>query len=65
MLSTNKVVLQKIPSVTVIICAKYQLQHMYVIDLIILSVAKNTKHTKLYLATQHCTRLQRVKERIA
>ena len=57
--------MQKIPSVTGIICAKSQkLQHMYVIGLILLS----TKHHKthfLYPATYYCTRLQGVKERTA
>ena len=42
-----------------------KLQHMYVIGLILLSVLRTTKHTRLYSTTHYCTRLQGVKERIA
>ena len=42
-----------------------KLQHMYVIGSILLSVLKTTKDTRLYPATQKCTRLQVMKERIA
>ena len=45
-------------------CQVSKLQHMYV-KVLILSVLKTTKHTWLYPATHYCTRLQRVKERIA
>ena len=66
MLSANKVVLAED---TICdrdyMCQVSKLQHMYVIGLILLSVLKTTKHTRLYPATHYCTRLQWVKERIA
>ena len=46
-------------------CQVSKLQHMYVVGLILISVPKTTKHTRLYPATHYCTRLQGVKERIA
>ena len=42
-----------------------ELQHMYVIGLILLSVLKTKKHTWLYPATHYCTSLKGVKKRIA
>ena len=42
-----------------------KLQHIYVVGLILISVPKTTKHTRLYPATHYCNRLQGVKERIA
>ena len=42
-----------------------KLKHMYVIGLILLSVLKTTKNTRIYPAKRYCTRLQGVKERIA
>ena len=47
------------------VCQVSKLQHMHVIGLILLSVLKTTKHTRLHSTTHYCTRLQRVKERIA
>ena len=57
--------MQRIPSVVGIVCQVSKLQHMYVIGLILLSVLKTTKHTRLYPATHDCTRPQWVKEKIA
>ena len=66
MLSTNKVVhAEDTFCYRDYVCQVSQLQHMYVIGLILLSVLKNTKHTRLYPAAHYCNRLQRVKERIA
>ena len=45
-------------------CQVSKLQHIFVIGLILLSVVKTTKHTRLYPATNYCTTLQGVKERI-
>ena len=41
-----------------------KLQHMYIIGLILLSVLKTKRHGGLFPATNYCTRLQGVKERI-
>ena len=66
MLSTNKVAHAGDSfSYRVYMCQVTKLPHMYVIALIILSVIKTTKHTRLYPATHHCTRLKGVKERMA
>ena len=66
MLSTNKVAHAGDSfSYRVYMCQVSKLPHMYVIGLIILSVIKTTKHTRLYPATHHCTRLKGVKERMA
>ena len=46
-------------------CQVSKLQHMYVIGLILLSVLKTTKHTRLYPATHYSISLQGVKERRA
>ena len=45
-------------------CQVSKLQDMYVIGLILLSVLKITKHTRLYAATHYSTRLQGLKEKI-
>ena len=45
-------------------CQVSKLQHIFVIGLILLSVVKTTKHTRVYPATNYCTTLQGVKERI-
>ena len=42
-----------------------KLQHMYIIGLILLPVLKTAKHIRQKPATHYCSRLQRVKERIA
>ena len=66
MLLTNKVVhAEDTFSYRDYMCHVSKLQHIYVTGLIRLSVLKTTKHTWLYPATHYCTRLQRVKERIA
>ena len=66
MLSTNKVAHAGDSfSCRFYMCQVSKLLHMYVIGLIILSVIKTTKHTRLYPATHHCTRLKGVKERMA
>ena len=63
MLSTNKVVHAEDTSCYGdYVCQVSKLQHIYVISLILLSVLKTTKHTRLYPATHYCTRLQEVKE---
>ena len=46
-------------------CQVSELQHMYVIGLILLSVLKTEKRTWLYPATHYCTSLKGVKKRIA
>ena len=46
-------------------CEVLKLQHIYVVGLILISVLKATKHTRLYPVTHYCNRLQGVKERIA
>ena len=54
MLSTNKVAHAGDSfSYRVYMCQVTKLPHMYVIGLIILSVIKTTKHTRLYPATHH------------
>ena len=66
MLSTSKVVhAEDTFCYKVYMCQVSKLQLMYVIRLILLSVLKTTKHTRLYPATDYCTRLQEVRERIA
>ena len=47
------------------VCQVSSIQHMYVIGLVLLSVLKTTKLTRLYHTTHYCTRLQGVKERLA
>ena len=66
MLSTNKWVVHAEDTICYrdYMCQVSKLQHMYVTDLILLSVLKTTKHTRLYPATRYCTRLQGTKERI-
>ena len=66
MLSTNKVVHAEDTFCHIdYMCQVSKLQHIYAIDLKLLSVLKTTKRTRLYTATHYCTRLQGVKERIA
>ena len=66
MLSTNKVVhAEDTFFYRDYVCQVSKLKPMYVIGLILLSVLKTTKHTRLYPATHYCTRLQEAKERIA
>ena len=66
MLSTNKVVhAEDTFCYKDYMCQMSKLQHTYVIDLILLSVLKTTKHSRLYPAKHYCTRLQGVKENIA
>ena len=66
MLSANKVVLAED---TICdrnyMCQVSKLQHMYVIGLMLVSVLKTTKHSRLYPTAHYCTRQQGVKERIA
>ena len=56
MLSTNKVVhAEDTFCYREYVCQVSKLQNMYVIGLILLSVLKTTKHTRLYPATHYCT----------
>ena len=66
MLSTNKVVhAEDTFCYRDYMCQVSKLQQMYVINLILVSVLKTTKHTKVNPAKHYCIRLQGVKERIA
>ena len=66
MLSTNKVVHTEDTFCYMnYVCKVSKLQQMYVTGLILLSVLKTSKQIRLYPATNYCTRLQEVKERIA
>ena len=59
MLSTNKLVHAKDTFYyRDYVCQVSKLKYIYVIGLILLSVLKISKHTRLYPATHYCTKLQ-------
>ena len=63
MLSTNKVVhAEDTFCYRNYVCHVSKFQLMYVIGLILPSVLKTTKETRLYRATHYCTRIQGVME---